>query len=156
MSIVVEPFFGLWPVILTPVRMSMPRFLKERLTTLATSVSHPTRIDGSASRMVTLEPMSESSEANSQPIAPPPITAARSGRTFRSRNSSDVTTILPSMSKPGIVRGTEPAARMTFFPFGDDAAVGAVEDGHREVLAKLTGASEGGDLAALRAGPRDP
>ena len=57
--------------------MSMPRFLKERPTTLATSVSQPARIAGRASSTVTVVPMSASSDANSQPIAPPPITAAR-------------------------------------------------------------------------------
>jgi len=35
------------------------------------------------------------------------MTAAVAGRAERSRNSSDVTTIVPSTSKPGSVRGTE-------------------------------------------------
>ena len=49
MAIVVEPFLGVWPVMLAPVRISMPRFLNDRPTTLATSVSQPARIEGSAS-----------------------------------------------------------------------------------------------------------
>ena len=68
-----------WPVTVTPVRMSIFFFLNERTTTLATSVSRPGRIFGSASRIVTSAPRSANVEANSQPIAPPPITATRSG-----------------------------------------------------------------------------
>ena len=78
--IVVDPFLGVWPAIVTPVRISIPRFLKERPTTLATSVSHPVRIAGSASRIVTVVPMSASSDANSHPMAPPPMTAAVDGK----------------------------------------------------------------------------
>ena len=60
--------------------------------------------------------MSESNDANSQPMAPPPMTAAVAGRALRSRNSSEVTTIFPSISNPGSVLGTEPAARITLVP----------------------------------------
>ena len=55
-------------------------------------------------------------EANSQPIAPPPMTTADAGSFSTERNSSDVTTNLPSTSKPGMVRGLEPEARMTESP----------------------------------------
>ena len=58
-------------------------------------------------------PMSESIEANSQPIAPPPITTCCLRQPLGSSTSSLVSTKRPSTSKPGIVRGTEPAARMT-------------------------------------------
>ena len=53
--------------------------------------------------------------ANSQPIAPPPMTATRAGTWSRSSTSSLVM-IGPPRSKPGIIRGTEPAARMTLAP----------------------------------------
>ena len=100
----------------------MPRFLNARWTTEATSVSHPARIEGRPSRMVTLVPMSASMDANSHPMAPPPMTAAVAGSFFRSKNSSEVTTNLPSTSKPGKVRGTEPAARMTCVPWATTPA----------------------------------
>ena len=70
---------GVWPCTITPVRMSIFLFLKLRTTTLATSLSSPGRIFGSASRIVTWAPRSANAEANSQPIAPPPMTATRSG-----------------------------------------------------------------------------
>ena len=63
----------------TPVRMSMFFFLKLRTTTLATSASSPGRIFGRPSRMVTCEPRSANVLANSQPMAPPPMTATRGG-----------------------------------------------------------------------------
>ena len=77
------------------------------------SSSHPGRIFGSASRIVTCEPSSASTDANSQPMAPPPMTTARVGILSIDRNSSEVMTSLPSTSKPGISRGTEPEARIT-------------------------------------------
>ena len=52
-------------------------------------------------------------EANSQPMAPPPTTAADAGSLSRASTSSDVSTYSPSTSKPGRVRGTEPAASTT-------------------------------------------
>ena len=63
--------------------------------------------------MVTLEPRSAKVEANSQPMAPPPITATRAGMRSSMRTSSEVM-IGPPTSKPGMVRGTEPAARTTY------------------------------------------
>ncbi len=94
----------------------MPRFLNERATTAATSASHPGRMASSASSTVTLDPRSESSEANSQPMAPPPTTATVGGTRSRSRNSSEVSTRRPSTSNPGSERGTEPAASTTWRP----------------------------------------
>jgi hypothetical protein len=93
--------------------MSMPLRPKLFTTTLVTSSSTPGRILGRPSRIVTLVPRSAIIEANSQPMAPPPITTAVGGSLGRSSISSDVTTMVPSTSKPGIVRGTEPAARIT-------------------------------------------
>ena len=87
-------------------------FLKTCWTTRVTSSSQPGRILGSASRMVTSEPRSASVDANSQPIAPPPITTERRGTRGISKNSSEVTTGPPA-SNPGIVRGTDPLARIT-------------------------------------------
>jgi hypothetical protein len=80
------------------------------------SSSHPARIDGSASKTVTVDPRSLSSEANSQPMAPPPTTATEAGSSSRASTSSDVRTTVPSTSKPGTVRGTDPAASTTWSP----------------------------------------
>ena len=65
--------------------------------------------------MVTDAPRSAKHDANSQPIAPPPITAIRDGILSSASTSSEVM-IGPPTAKPGIVRGTEPAARITFAP----------------------------------------
>ena len=108
--------FGVWPVTLTPVRTSILRRLNERSTTLTTSLSTPGRICGSASRIVTSAPRSLIIEANSQPMAPPPMTATLAGSSVISNTSSEVNTVLPSTSKPGMVRGTEPEARITASP----------------------------------------
>ncbi len=91
----------------------MPRLAKLRETTLATSSSQPGRILGRPSSTVTFTPRSASIEANSQPMAPPPITAADFGRVGMASTSSEVRTYLPSTSNPGIVLGTDPAARIT-------------------------------------------
>ena len=80
------------------------------------SSSQPGRMVSSASRIVTLEPRSARSEANSHPTTPPPMTTAEAGSSLRSRNSSDVMIKRPSTSKPGSRNGTDPAARTTFRP----------------------------------------
>ncbi|CAB4561699.1 unannotated protein [freshwater metagenome] len=54
-------------------------------------------------------------DANSQPIAPPPITAMRAGIRSSINTSSEVM-IGPPGSKPGITRGTLPAAKITLRP----------------------------------------
>ena len=51
----------------------MPRFANARATVCATCWSTPARICGSTSRSVTSAPTSTRNDANSQPIAPPPI-----------------------------------------------------------------------------------
>ena len=94
----------------------MPRFLNDRSTTWAASLSTPGRIFGSASSTVTWVPRSDIIEANSQPIAPPPMTTAVAGTSGIDSTSSEVMTILPSMSKPGMVRTSEPAAMITASP----------------------------------------
>ena len=90
----------------------MPRLRNDRRTTLATSASQPARMLGRASRTVTLVPRSPIIDANSQPMAPPPMTAAEAGRPLIENSSSEVTTSSPSTSKPPMVRGVEPEARM--------------------------------------------
>ena len=67
------------PYTFTPVRTLILRFLNECSTTLVMSLSSPARILGSASSTVTSVPRSAIIEANSQPMAPPPITAAGAG-----------------------------------------------------------------------------
>ncbi len=62
-----------------------------------------------------MEPRSANVDANSHPIAPPPITATRAGTESRSSTSSLVM-IGPPRSKPGISRGTEPVASSTLSP----------------------------------------
>ncbi len=94
----------------------MPRLRNDRATVLTTSSSQPLRMVGRASNTVTLVPRSLSNEANSQPMAPPPITATDSGSSLRASTSSEVITNSPSMSKPGMVRGTEPEASTTSVP----------------------------------------
>ena len=113
MLIVVCRTDGSWPVTLTPVRTSMPRFLNERTTTSATSGSTPGSTVGSASSTVTSVPRSDIIEANSNPMMPPPMTTAFDGSASIDSSSSEVTTSFPSMSKPGIDLGTEPVAMMT-------------------------------------------
>ena len=73
------PSFGLWPCTVTPVRTSMPRFLNDRATTSTTSLSQPGRSLRQRLEEVTWDPRSASIEANSQPMAPPPMTTADSG-----------------------------------------------------------------------------
>ncbi len=97
----------------------MPRFLNERSTFLTMSTSQLTRIDGAASMIVTLVPRSLIIDANSQPMAPPPITTAEPGSSSIDISSSEVTMRLGSIGKPGIVRGWEPAARITASPWID-------------------------------------
>ena len=99
-----------------PRLTSMPRLLNERTTARTTSSSHPLRMVGSASNTVTAVPRSANIEANSQPMAPPPMTATARGSSSRARTSSDVITTVPSTSNPGIVRGTDPAASTTSVP----------------------------------------
>jgi hypothetical protein len=86
----------------------MPRFLNERSTIEVTSLSQPGRILGSASSTVTWAPRSDIIEANSQPMAPPPITTAVPGTSGIDSTSSEVMTMVPSTSKPGIVRVSDP------------------------------------------------
>ena len=47
-TVVPPASFGVWPFTITPVRMAIFFFLKLRTTTLATSLSSPGRIFGSA------------------------------------------------------------------------------------------------------------
>ncbi len=71
---------GVCPCSVTPALTSIPRFLNERATVRTTSSSQPLRIVGRASKIVTEVPRSANIEANSQPIAPPPITATEAGQ----------------------------------------------------------------------------
>src|SRR3954454_13377082 len=112
-TVVPPPFLsGVWPVTFTPVRTSMPRCLNDRSTICVTSLSTPGSTFGSTSRIVTFVPRSLIIDANSQPMAPPPTTTAEPGSLSMDSNSSLVTTSLPSMSKPRIVLGSDPDARM--------------------------------------------
>ncbi len=135
----------------------MPRFLKHFSMTLVTSLSRPGRIFGSASRIVTLVPRSASIDANSQPITPPPMMAARFGSSLIERNSSEVITILPSTSKPGQRAGHR--ARRQHDGVAGELEVARAAARHGDPLAGVQPAVavEHGDLAALeqRAEPGD-
>ena len=81
----------------------------------------------------------------------------RRSRAARSidRNSSEVRTIVPSTSKPGMVRGTEPEARMTCVAVELDVA--RVAAGDRAPTGRRAGVPvpvEHGDLAALEQAAR--
>ena len=128
--------------------MSIFFFLNERTTTLATSLSRPGRIFGSASRIVTSAPRSANVEANSQPIAPPPITATRFGTVSMSSTSSLVM-IGPPRSKLGISRGTEPVARITVVARDLDGAAIVERHGDDTVGPEAADAVEHLDLAVL-------
>ena len=71
---------GVCPVTFTPVWTAIPRFRNDRATT-ADHVARRIRSaeTGSASRTVTWLPRSENMEANSQPMAPPPMMATDAG-----------------------------------------------------------------------------
>ena len=62
------------------------------------------------------EPTSVKTDANSEPITPPPMTATRSGRMPLRVLWSEVTIRSPSGSKPGMLRGTEPVEMITARP----------------------------------------
>ncbi len=107
---------GSWPVTRTPVRISTPRPPRDRWTGRTTSGSAPGRIAGSASSRVTWVPRSPSIDANSHPTTPPPMITARSGSSVSSNTSSEVSTTVPSMAKPGMVLGTDPGASTMWSP----------------------------------------
>ena len=97
------------------MRIAIFFFAKVLTTTLATSGSSPGKIFGAPSITVTAEPRSAKVDANSQPIAPPPMIAMRFGIVLNIKTSSDVI-IDPPIGKPLIVRGTEPLASTIFDP----------------------------------------
>ena len=70
---------------------------------------------GSISITVTVVPKRANIEANSMPTAPAPITIRLFGSCLSWRISSEVMIVLPSGVMPGIARGREPVASMTFF-----------------------------------------
>ena len=87
--------------------------------------------------------------ANSHPIAPPPTTTAELGSVSSMSTSSEVSTYLPSTSKPGSVRGTEPAHSNDVGALQFDAVGFAAADAHDAVGVEATRADVGGDLALL-------
>mmetsp|Transcript_24183 Transcript_24183/g.71701 ORF Transcript_24183/g.71701 Transcript_24183/m.71701 type:complete len:467 (-) Transcript_24183:67-1467(-) len=70
---------------------------------------------GIASMKVTSEPSAVYTSENSSPMYPDPMIAIQSGTHSSLSASSEVKTVLPSVSTPGGTKGTEPVARMTFF-----------------------------------------
>ncbi len=115
-TVVPPPSRGVCPVTRVPVRMSMPRLLKARCNGRTTSGSAPGSRPGSASSTVTVDPRSRNIDANSLPTTPPPMTTTRPGSSVSSNTSSEVSTVLPSTSKPGSVLGTEPLASTMWRP----------------------------------------
>ena len=114
-------------------------------------------------------PRSVYTEANSAPITPPPITAMRSGSLSAESlvDWSEVVTLTPSTSMPGMARGTEPAQMMTALPRSvcavhRDRAVGgqraeALDDGDLAPLEQAAEAAvqlaDDARLALVRRGP---
>ena len=98
-----------------PAWIVVPRRASALASTAAISGSGPigSTPTGSASSSVVCDPTSVNTDANSQPITPPPITATRSGSWSLRVLWSEVTIRSPSGSKPGIERGAEPVARIT-------------------------------------------
>ena len=113
------------------------------------SSSQPGRMVSSASRIVTLEPRSASSEANSHPTTPPPMTTTEAGSSLRSRNSSDVMIRRPSTSKPGSRNGTDPAARTTLRPTMTRPASSPSTTSTRWSALSVPVTGQRGDLAPL-------
>ena len=113
------------------------------------SSSQPGRMVSSASRIVTLEPRSARSEANSHPTTPPPMTTTEAGSSLRSRNSSEVMIRRPSTSKPGSRNGTDPAARTTLRPTITRPASSPSTTSTRWSALSVPVPDQGGDLAAL-------
>ncbi len=113
------------------------------------SSSHPIKMLSSASRMVTLEPRSARSEANSHPTTPPPTTATEAGSFFRSKNSSEVITQRPSTSNPRNTWGTDPDASTTLRPTTTRPASITVD--HLDLVVRLErpGPDQRGHLAPL-------
>ncbi len=66
---------------------------------------------------VTVEPKRAKTDANSIPTAPAPMTIRLFGTWSICRISSEVMIDLPSGVSPGMLRGFEPVARITFFVF---------------------------------------
>ena len=95
-------------------------------------------------------PRSVSIDANSQPMAPPPITTADAGSRSNESTSSEVSTIVPSISKPGMVRGTEPDARMTESPMSSTSPAVAADLDRPWSGQRVPPAVDHGDLALLQ------
>ena len=114
---VVPPSPGVWPVTLTPVLDVDAPLLERALDDLGDVVVAAGEDLGQRLEDRDLACRGRRSiEANSQPMAPPPMTAAAAGSSAIDSTSSEVITIVPSTSKPGMVRGSEPAARITASP----------------------------------------
>ena len=99
----------------------MPRLASALASTLAVSRSGPIGQDAVRKRLqqrVVRTPKSVYTEANSEPMTPPPMTATRSGRPRRRCWCawSEVTMRSPSISRPGSERGSEPEQMITPLP----------------------------------------
>ncbi len=134
----------------------MPRCLNDLSTTCVTSLSQPGRILGSASRIVTFVPRSLIIDANSQPMAPPPITTAEPGKPVDRQElvarDHELAVDLEAGDRPW-----HRARREDDRVAGElDVAGLAAGDGHVLVRPQRACAQVGRDLAALQQPDRDP
>ncbi len=96
--------------------MSMPRFLKTRVSSFEISSSSTGTTRGRNSRIVTSAPKLRKMDANSTPTAPAPITISDFGGWGRARISMLVR-MRSSAVSPGNNFASDPIASITFFAF---------------------------------------
>ncbi len=103
--------------IFVPVSTFALRRMSARSISFDTSASESAKSDGSISTSVTFAPSSVQSDANSQPMYPPPTTMAEAGSFVRASASSLVITRLPSNGNAFGRAGSLPVATRTCRPW---------------------------------------
>ena len=102
------------------------------------------------------EPKRAKTDANSIPTAPAPITIRLFGTWSICRISSEVMIDFPSGVRPGMLRGFEPVARMTFLVFTRCLAALALDHDHAAPALEPALALEQRDLVLLEEVALDP
>ena len=97
-----------------PTRTSTPSAARASATRAEAAGSSVRRRRAAASTRVTRVPRRANAWASSQPTAPPPTTASRSGRRWRAKTVSLVSTPAASIPGTGASEATEPVARITW------------------------------------------
>ena len=106
---------GVWPCSCTPALTSIPRFRNDRATVLTTSSSQPLRMVGRASKTVTVSQVAQH-RGELASDGSPTDHRHRLGQLLEGQHLVGGHDQVPSMSNPGMVRGTEPAASTTSVP----------------------------------------